>query len=309
MIRHDSFDDTDEAPPVGDADASSAAALAPRWMAIESPDGADVERAASVLGTTVEHIFENSNARRPALSVEGDVQRLTMRTLQYVDPTDSVETGQLDVFIRGSLVVSVHRPPSHVEQPATPPSVDVGEDHERVVVTLCRWAIDGYDEVVADLFVDVGEVETSVFSTDTPADTERIYLLKREVAEARRAVTPLAAPLEEFAQSSPRQSAEFKALGDRLHRLVEAIEQLDSMLSSVFDAHVARISLQQNEDMRKISAAAALVVVPSLIAGIYGMNFKYMPELSWHYGYPMAIGLMIAVVAILFVSFKRSGWL
>ncbi|WP_238694212.1 CorA family divalent cation transporter [Nocardioides daphniae] len=163
--------------------------------------------------------------------------------------------------------------------------------------------------MTSELFVDVEEVEASVFSTTSTSDAERIYLLKREVAEVRRAVTPLVGPLERFAHAEADQDAAFRVLGERLHRLNEAVDSLDAMLTSVFDAHVARISMQQNEDMRKISAAAALVVVPTLIAGIYGMNFTHMPELSWTFGYPLALGVMVVVVSVLYAAFKRSNWL
>ncbi|GGD25701.1 magnesium and cobalt transport protein CorA [Nocardioides daphniae] len=311
MIRHDSFDDADADDERPDsrqpADPETASGSSARWVAIESPDAADVVEAARVLGTTPERLVEHSGARQPALSGESGVQRLTLRTLQYDDPTDAVETGQLDVFIRGDVVVSLHRPPTHATRHTAPP--DGGDTGRAAVAALCRWVVDGYEEVTSELFVDVEEVEASVFSTTSTSDAERIYLLKREVAEVRRAVTPLVGPLERFAHAEADQDAAFRVLGERLHRLNEAVDSLDAMLTSVFDAHVARISMQQNEDMRKISAAAALVVVPTLIAGIYGMNFTHMPELSWTFGYPLALGVMVVVVSVLYAAFKRSNWL
>jgi magnesium transporter len=96
---------------------------------------------------------------------------------------------------------------------------------------------------------------------------------------------------------------------DHLNQAAEVVDSLDSLLSTAFDAQLARITVQQNDDMRKISAGAALVVVPTLIAGIYGMNFKHMPELSWTFGYPLAVLLMVAISAGLWILFKKSGWL
>jgi magnesium transporter len=101
----------------------------------------------------------------------------------------------------------------------------------------------------------------------------------------------------------------FRDVADHLQRVSEVIDALDVLLSTAFDAHLARISVQQNEDMRKISAGAALVVVPTLVAGIYGMNFDHMPELHWQFGYAYALLLMAGIAAGLFAWFKRSGWL
>jgi magnesium transporter len=96
---------------------------------------------------------------------------------------------------------------------------------------------------------------------------------------------------------------------DHLNQAAETVDGLDQLLSTAFDAHLAQISVQQNADMRKISAGAAIVVVPTLIAGIYGMNFRHMPELDWTYGYPYAVALMAGMAVLLWVWFKRSGWL
>ena len=101
----------------------------------------------------------------------------------------------------------------------------------------------------------------------------------------------------------------FRDVYDHLHRISEVIDSLDNLLSTAFEAHLARISVQQNDDMRKISAGAALVVVPTLIAGIYGMNFDHMPELHWAYGYPFAIAVMFGASGFLLWFFKKSGWL
>jgi magnesium transporter len=101
----------------------------------------------------------------------------------------------------------------------------------------------------------------------------------------------------------------FRDVLDHLTKVAETVDGLDQLLSTAFEAHLAQIQVIQNEDMRKISAGAAIVVVPTLIAGIYGMNFRHMPELDWTYGYPYAVGLMAGIGVLLWVWFKRSGWL
>jgi magnesium transporter len=153
-----------------------------------------------------------------------------------------------------------------------------------------------------------------VFSAQRTSDSARIYTLKREIAEVRRAVLPLREPMRRFATGAVPGIEEgsapfFRDVLDHLNQAAETVDGLDQLLSTAFDAHLAQISVQQNEDMRKISAGAAIVVVPTLIAGIYGMNFHHMPELSWTWGYPYALALMAAMAVVLWVWFKRSGWL
>ena len=156
--------------------------------------------------------------------------------------------------------------------------------------------------------------ESSVFSPDRTDDAVRIYVLKREIAEMRRAVMPLKEPMRQFAEGRVEGIDDdarpfFADVYDHVARTAEVIDGLDNLLTAAFQGHLARISVQQNEDMRKISAGAALVVVPTLIAGVYGMNFDHMPELGWQFGYAYALGLMVATAAALWVFFKKSGWL
>jgi magnesium transporter len=168
--------------------------------------------------------------------------------------------------------------------------------------------------VVDELQIDVDEVEESVFSPARTNDSVRIYTLKREIAEVRRAVMPLKDPMRRFATGTVEGMDEeaapfFRDVADHLSQAADVVETLDSLLSTAFDAHIARISVQQNDDMRKISAGVGLVAAPTLIAGVYGMNFHHMPELGWYFGYPMAVGLMLLTSAVLWVWFKKSGWL
>ena len=174
--------------------------------------------------------------------------------------------------------------------------------------------VDGYTDVADELQIDVDEIEASVFSPERTNDSERIYTLKREIAEVRRAVLPLRDPMRRFADGLvPRMETEaapfFRDVLDHLNQAAEVVDDLDDLLSTAFDAHLARISVQQNNDMRKISAGIGLVAMPTLIAGVYGMNFQYMPELGWFLGYPFAMLLMVAFSVGLWVVFKKSGWL
>jgi magnesium transporter len=168
--------------------------------------------------------------------------------------------------------------------------------------------------VALSLQEDVDEIEASVFSPERTNDAVRIYTLKREIAEMRRAVLPLKEPMRQFAEGRVDGVDEearpfFADVYDHIARTAEVIDTLDNLLTAAFQGHLARISVQQNDDMRKIAAGVALAAVPTLIAGVYGMNFDHMPELRWQFGYAYAIALMGAIVWALWVFFKKSGWL
>jgi magnesium transporter len=183
-----------------------------------------------------------------------------------------------------------------------------------VVYAVCDRVVDSYEEVAGQLEIDVDEVEESVFSPERSQDSKRIYVLKREIAEVRRAVNPLREPMKRFAAGSvagvTQEAAPFfRDVADHVVRVSEAIDSLDALLSTAFDAYLAQISVQQNEDMRKISAWVAIAAAGTLVAGIYGMNFHHMPELLWRFGYAYALGLMAFFSIVLYRLFKKSGWL
>jgi magnesium transporter len=174
--------------------------------------------------------------------------------------------------------------------------------------------VDNYDLVAADLDVDIDEIEVQVFSGDGRDHAQRIFKLKREVLDFRRGVQPLIAPLADLAAGrdptlDPKLANWFRDVQDHATRTADHLDTLDSLLDGVLSANLAQVGVRQNEDMRKISAWAAIAAVSTLVAGVYGMNFNYMPELKWHLGYPMAIGLMLGLSFVLYRQFKKSGWL
>jgi magnesium transporter len=256
--------------------------------------------------------------QRPKLERYEHTLFLTLKSLWYVDAEDAVETGEINMFVGPDFVITVrHGAGSELHsarRDLEAKSAVLTHGPSAVVYAVCDHVVDGYLSVMNSLEEDVDEVETSVFSPQRTNDSARIYTLKREIAEARRAVLPLREPMRRFATGAVPGIDEasapfFRDVLDHLTRAAETVDGLDQLLSTAFDAHIAQISVQQNEDMRKISAGAAIVVVPTLIAGVYGMNFEHMPELTWTYGYPYAIALMAAAVVLLWMWFKRSGWL
>ena len=168
--------------------------------------------------------------------------------------------------------------------------------------------------MIAELDREVEELERDVFSS-TPTNTaERIYELKREVLELHAAIVPLAEPLDRLARGRHElipesMRAYFRDVHDHLLRVIDRIESCRDLLTSVLAANMTQVTVRQNEDMRKISAWGAIILAPTLIAAVYGMNFKHMPELKWTFGYPLALGIILVVCFSLYGYFRRIGWL
>ena len=269
------------------------------WVGMHEPSEdeiADVARTFDLHPLAVEDAV--TAHQRPKLERYGHTLFLVLKTLWYVDEDDAVETGEIALFVGHDFVVSVrHGQGNELHSART----DLEAGHQAlshgpggVVYAVMDRVVDEYTAVVEELMIDVDEIETSVFSDQRTNDSARIYVLKREIAEVRRAVLPLREPLNRFVAGSvhgvrAEAAPFFRDVADHLARAAETVDSLDALLSTAFDAHLAQISVQQNDDMRKISAGAALIVVPTLIAGVYGMNFEHMPELGWTYGYPFAL--------------------
>jgi len=289
------------------------------WVGLLDPSEAELTEIGTAFHLHPLAIEDALNAhQRPKLEHYGDCLFLALRTLWYVDAEDAVETGEISLFVGDDYVITVRHGgglelhSSRLELEGTGTLLSKGP--AAVVYAVCDRVADSYQDVAAELETDVDEVEASVFSPQRTDDAARIYVLKREIGEMRRAVLPLREPIRLFADGEvrgmhPEAQPFFRDIGDHLAHTAEIIDSLDSLLSTAFQAYLARISVQQNEDMRKISAGVALAAVPTLIAGVYGMNFRHMPELNWTLGYPFALALMALFVGALWVFFKRSGWL
>jgi len=289
------------------------------WLGLHDPDEAEMARFAKMFNLhrlAVEDAL--SKRQRPKVEPYDHMLFIVMKTLWYVDETDQVESGQVSMFLGPDFVVTV-RLGQGVELGTVREDLE-GKSHllahgpTAVVYTVVDRIVDCYEAVEEELQTDVDEVETSVFSPGRTRESQRIYILKRELAEVRRAVQPLRAPMERFAVTDypflhSDASHFFRDIADHVIRVGEQVEKLDQLLSSAFEAHLTMVSVQQNEDMRKISAWVAIGGVCTLIAGVYGMNFVHMPELRWTFGYPLALGVMAGFSFLLYRLFKRAGWL
>jgi magnesium transporter len=267
--------------------------------------------------------------QRPKLEVYDDSLFLVLKPVGYEPESDTVTTGEVMVFIGDSFVVTVRHgegsPLASVRRrlEAQPDVLMTGPT--AVMYAVSDAVVDHYIEVAEELQTDLEELEAEVFAPndssgrrreDHTATTTaaRIYNFKRQVQEFRHASGPLASPMTRLASANvpfvhDHSQPFFRDVNDHLAHANEQVESLDRLLSDILGAHLAQMGVRQNDDMRKISAWAAMAAVPTLVAGIYGMNFEHMPELTWTWGYPGAIALMLVAVLGLYRTFKRRGWL
>jgi magnesium transporter len=264
--------------------------------------------------------------QRPKVELYDNTIFVVLKTLRYLEETSDIETGEVMVFLGDRFVVTVRRgeanPLAMVRHrlEADPDKLRHGEI--AVLHAVMDSIVDNYVLIDSELQTDLEEIEQAVFSGNPEVDSQTIYRLKREVLEFKRAAVPLAAPLRMLhdGSRSPVPSKEVRLLmrdvADHLLRVIDHVESYDRLLTDVLNAHLAQLSVQQaqisvrqNSDMRKISAWVAIAAVPTMIAGIYGMNFQHMPELSHVWGYPAVLTVMLVACLSLYRAFRRSGWL
>lgn len=289
------------------------------WVGLHEPTAQELDAVAALYDLHPLAVEDALTAhQRPKLEKYDESLFLTLKTLWYVDENDAVETGEINIFMGHDFVVTVRHGSGgalHEARVALEGMQKVLENGPGAVVyAVCDQVVDAYGAVAEELQVDVDEVESSVFAAQRTNDSARIYVLKRELAEMRRAVLPLRDPLSRFAHGmvagiDDEAAPYFRDVSDHLARVAETLDSLESLLSAAFEAHLAQISIQQNDDMRKISAAVGLIAAPTLVAGIYGMNFTHMPELHWTLGYPLSLMLMAASSLAVWIIARRSGWL
>jgi len=255
--------------------------------------------------------------QRPKLEVYGDMIFLVLKTVHYVDSEEVVRLGEILVFMGEGFIVTVRHGEGELH--------GVREKLERepellrcgpgaALHAIIDKVVDDYVPALTGLQDDIEEVEADVFSSTRKSSAQRIYLLKREVLEFIRATAPLVEPVHRLAgghydRVHPEVRDYFRDVGDHLVRVHEQLEGFRDLLTSVLTANLTQVSVQQNEDVRKISAVVAIIAVPTMIAGVYGMNFEHMPELRWLYGYPVVLAVMAAVCLLLYRYFRREGWL
>ncbi len=262
--------------------------------------------------------------QRPKLERYGDALFMVLKTAIYVEheqltaTSEVVETGEVMIFVGPHYVITV-RHGDHGALGGLRHRLEEQPDLLRLGPAAVLYAV---ADLVVDTFVDVAEaveddvdeLEASVFSPERTDDIGRLYQLKRELMALRRAVSPLEAPLQKLAEREvdvvpDAMRSYFRDVHDHAIRVRDQVAGLDELLTSILQASLARTSMGDNEDMRKISAWAGIVAVPTAIAGIYGMNFEYMPELEWRLAYPVVLLIILSACLLLYRGFKRNGWL
>jgi magnesium transporter len=295
------------------------------WLGLHDPTTEQLGRVGAVFGLHPLALEDASKGRqRPKVERYDDEMFFVMRTLAYRERDDRaeggevVETGAVMVFVGDFFAITVRhgryaslrgvreRLEADPHQLALGPSA--------VLHAVADKVVDDYLAVVDAVNEDIEEIENSVFGPRNSPEIERIYQLKRDVIEMKRSVSPLAEPLHELASRqrrlvNPQIREYFRDVEDHLVRVREQVASFDELLSSILQAGLARLTVAENEDMRRISAYVAMAAVPTMIAGIYGMNFEHMPELSSPWGYPGALALMAVTCGFLYRGFRRNGWL
>jgi magnesium transporter len=295
------------------------------WLGLKEPDAnelADIADTFDLHELPVEDAVKSH--QRPKVERYGEMTFVTLRTARYVEhaelteTSEVVESGDVMMFIGEHFIITVRHGDAARLAPVRAGLVDKQELLQHgpwaVAYAVYDLVVDVLIEVSAAIEEDIAVVEDSVFARQGKGRIQRIYQLKRELMEFKRAVLPLQRPLAglatgQLADVPPEIRRYFRDVNDHLTRTVEQVMYFDDLLNSILSARLAQVSVDQNNDMRKIAAYAGIAAWWTMIAGVYGMNFKYMPELHWKYGYPVFLGLMVAVSLAMYRAFRRSGWL
>ena len=305
------------------------------WIGMLRPDEEEIRAVAKEFSLHSLAVEDTVNAhQRPKLEQYGDVLFVVLRPARYVDKIEEVEIGEVHLFLGPDFVITVR----HAAEPdlgavrtrleADPELLRQGPN--AVLYAVLDKVVDDYGPVMDGLQTDIDEIEVQVFDGD-PGVSRRIYQLSREVIDFQRAVDPLADLLDAL-RATLKQRAEgtdlelrrnLRDVADHATRVIERLAGFRELLTNILQVNAALVGQRQNEEMarmteagfeqneqvKRISSWAAIFFAPSFIASVYGMNFDNMPELSWSLGYPFALLLMALLSGLLYLAFKRKGWL
>jgi magnesium transporter len=292
------------------------------WLALTEPTArqfAGIAETFQLHELAVEDAVKS--AQRPKVERYGEMTFAALRTAQYCEHEEFnensqvVETGDILMFIGPQYVITVrHGKACELSQARL--QLDRRPDLLRhgpwaVAYAVYDLIVDGFLDVAGALEEDISDVEEYAFARHARGRIQRIYGLKRELMEFRRAVLPLQRPLTSLVGSelTGEMRRYFRDVNDHLTRAGEQVVYFDDLLNSILQARLAQVTVDQNNDMRKIAAWASIAVVWTAIAGVYGMNFAFMPELKWRYGYPVVWAIMLGTSIMLYRAYRRSGWL
>ncbi|MGW4028074.1 magnesium and cobalt transport protein CorA [Streptomyces sp. NPDC004838] len=300
------------------------------WIGLHEPTEEEFAGIAAEFGLHPLAVEDAVHAhQRPKLERYDDTLFTVFKTVHYVEhaeltaTSEVVETGEVMCFTGRDFVITVrHGGKGSLRALRYGLQKDVellSKGPSAVLHAIADHVVDGYIAVAAAMQDDIDEVEIDVFSAPSKGssrgtDAGRIYQLKREVLEFKRAVSPLLRPMQLLSERpmrliDPDIQKYFRDVADHLARVQEEVIGFDELLNSILQANLAQATVAQNEDMRKITSWAAIIAVPTAVCGVYGMNFDYMPELRWQYGYPMVLTAIAAICFTIHRTLKRNGWL
>jgi magnesium transporter len=289
------------------------------WIGLHEPTADEFEAVAKEFGLHPLAVEDAIKAhQRPKLELYDDNLFLVLKSAGFEPDGELVELSQIMIFLGEGYIVTV-RHGSSGELGRVRHALEHNARHltwgtTSVLYAVTDRVVDDHTGVARQLEPVIDDIEQEVFSGARPGQAARIFRLRREVLDFKRAVGPLIEPVGRLARGEIRCIHEdateyFRDVHDHLLRVNDQIDKFDTLLSSAMEAHVAQVGLRQNEDMRRISAWVAILAVPTMIAGIYGMNFDNMPELRQESGYFFVLGLMVVCCSVLYLLFRRRGWL
>jgi magnesium transporter len=298
------------------------------WIALDQPDEEELASLALRFGLHPLAVDDaRSGHQRPKVERYGPTAFVVLRPARYDDQREVVDFDEVHVFCGPDFVITIRNALSpalaaiRVRLEADPSLLALGP--AAVLAAILDQVVDDYEPVVAGIENDIDEIEDELFGvSDDGALTRRMYQLFREVIGFHRAVAPLAEMIERLHRDPGEDLAHLevqrslRSVRDHAIRVAERVDGFRTVLDKALTVHTAlvaqrqtEVNLAQNDQVKKISAWAAIIFAPTLIGTIYGMNFDVMPELHWEYGYPVALATMVAFPAVLFVIFRRRKWL
>ena len=256
--------------------------------------------------------------QRPKLDTYQRHSFIVLKTVMYDTATARIVVGDIGIFIdKNSIVIVRHGdaiPMRSIRADLEQHPERLKEGTTAVLHEVLDRLVDQYIDVAWNLQEDVESLEDIVFDDEMPAPSSRLYTVKREILEFRRAVYPLIDPLNKLATSEvphidPQFAPLFADVRDHLMKVIDDVNTMNDLMDAALHANLALIQVQQNVDMRKISAWVGIGAVPTMVAGIYGMNFENLPELQWEYGYFVVLGMLAVISGGLFRVFRKNNWL
>jgi magnesium transporter len=293
------------------------------WVALKEPTEAELEEMREEFGLHPLAVEDASHGhQRPKIEEYGD-QLFAVMTTTELSPTDELKLGEMNVFVGRNYILSIRQ---HTERgfqevrarcEREPELLRNGSGY--VLYALMDAVVDRYFPVLDSIEIELETIESQLFLATSSASAARsnieaLYFVKQKLTMLKHATAPLLEYSGKlFGGRVPQVCAGlgeyFRDIYDHLIRLNQSIDSARDTVGTAIQVNLAMITISENEVTKRLAAYAALVAVPTMVAGVYGMNFKHMPELDWSLGYPFAVGVMVAIDGFLFTRFRKAGWL